>query len=274
MILGPDGYLYVASATSSRVLRFDADTGDFVDVFVSTGSGGLMQPEGIAFGPDSTGDGVQELFVSSRGSDQVLRYNGDTGAFIDVFAELGIINPTGLVFGADRTGDSIPELYVAGFASDNVVEFNGSTGAFVRQLVPPGRGNLDGPVGLSFEPDGRLYVVSSNNNRIIRYDSATGAFINTFVAAGSGGLVSRSISPLGPTPTPMATANSMCPASATTAFCGTTAHRRFPGQLRVFGQRGLERSDRADVHPERSTDCRQFADRCRHAVRHGRNTDI
>ena len=188
MIIGPDGYLYVASATSSRVLRFDANTGDFVDVFVSTASGGLDRPEGIAFGPDSTGDAIPEVFVSSRGTDQVLRYDGATGDFIDVFAELGIVAPTGLTFGVDRTGDGVPELYVAGFESDNVVEFDGVTGGFVRQLVPPGRGNLNGPVGLSFEADGRLYVVSSVNNRIVRYNAATGDFVSTFVAAGSGGL--------------------------------------------------------------------------------------
>jgi hypothetical protein len=48
-------------------------------MFFASG-GGLDQPEGLVFGPSGN------LFVSSGGTDNVLRYNGTTGAFIDVFA--------------------------------------------------------------------------------------------------------------------------------------------------------------------------------------------
>ena len=48
--------------------------------FVTPGSGGLNRSIGTAFDPDLTGDGVGELYVSSFNSDQVMRYDGATGA--------------------------------------------------------------------------------------------------------------------------------------------------------------------------------------------------
>jgi DNA-binding beta-propeller fold protein YncE len=196
--VGPDGRLYVVSANTNRILRFDAETGAFIDVFIEAGDSGLDQPQSLAFGPDSNDDGVPEIFVTSRGTDEVLRFDGATGAFIDVFASLGLDQPTGLTFGPDRTDDGVPELYVSGFASNNVVEFDGASGAFRRQLIPPGQGQLNGPMHLEFRPDGRLYVASANNNSIRRYNAQTGAFVSAFVAPGLGGLNSPRYFVFGP----------------------------------------------------------------------------
>ncbi len=180
-----DGYLYVASADTDEIRRYDAVTGAFVDIFVSAGDGGLDQPEGLAIGPDGN------LYVASRATDQVLRYDGATGVFIDVvFANPLPIpwQPTGLAFGPDPTGDTVPELYVSGFSWNNVVEIDVTTGGYLRELVPSGRGGLTGPVGLSFEADGSLYVASSNDDSILRYNADSGAFIDDLVVTALGGL--------------------------------------------------------------------------------------
>ena len=52
MVFGPDDLLYVSSAQTSSVLRFDATTGTFIDEFVTTASGDLDEPIGLTFGPD------------------------------------------------------------------------------------------------------------------------------------------------------------------------------------------------------------------------------
>lgn len=45
-----------------------------------------MFPRGLVFGPDGN------LYVASAGTNEVYRYNGNTGVFIDVFASGGGLN--------------------------------------------------------------------------------------------------------------------------------------------------------------------------------------
>ncbi len=51
--------MYVANAGTNSILRYDGVTGEFKDVFVLSGSGGLQRPCDLAFGPDGN------LYVSS-----------------------------------------------------------------------------------------------------------------------------------------------------------------------------------------------------------------
>jgi streptogramin lyase len=94
LTFGPDGKLYVLS--SDDVVRYDITTGTSLGEFVTSHRGGLQNPGGaygLAFGPDGS------LYVSSSGTDQVLRYNGQTGAFMDVFASFDEAHePRGLLF--------------------------------------------------------------------------------------------------------------------------------------------------------------------------------
>jgi sugar lactone lactonase YvrE len=125
--IGRDGNVYVSSGGSnslnlrdpkypkdSAVLRYSS-RGQFLGV--AAVGGGLTRPYGSAFGPDGN------LYVSSFRTNQILRYNGKTGAFLGVFASdnnggLGKLNglngPNGLLFGPDGS------LYVAteGTAND------------------------------------------------------------------------------------------------------------------------------------------------------------
>lgn len=162
---GPDGDLYVAGVGSHNVGRFDGKTGAFVEMKVPAGSGGLSYPTWLAFGPDG------DLFVSSY-TDQVLRYDGATGAFEGVFAQGGgLDSPQGLRFGPG--GD----LYVASLWTANILRYDGTTGAFEGVFA---EGGLDRPRDLVFSPNGDLFVSSSGNNRIMRYDGTTGAFKGIF----------------------------------------------------------------------------------------------
>ncbi len=53
------GYLLVSSYNTDSVLRYDENTGAFVNTFVPSQCGGLREPQGVLFGPD------HNLYVSS-----------------------------------------------------------------------------------------------------------------------------------------------------------------------------------------------------------------
>src|SRR5205807_2666527 len=107
------GYLYVGGQESNDVVRYDATTGAFVDVFVPPGSGGLGIPIGLTFGPDGN------LYLTSSGS-AILRYDGATGAPLGTF-------------------------------------------------VTSGSGGLNGAAGMAFDPSGAyLYVASSGTSQVLK----------------------------------------------------------------------------------------------------------
>jgi hypothetical protein len=150
----------------------------FIDRFVSEGSGGLSRPRQMIFGPDGNADGTLELYVSSVDTNQVLRYDGKTGAFLDVFVASGsggLNNPADLKFGPDG------HLYVNSFRGNQLLRFNGSTGAFIDVAAS----GLNGPHGLTIGTDGSFYIANFDGNDVLRYNASG---VSVFVPAGSGGL--------------------------------------------------------------------------------------
>lgn len=179
---GPDGHLYVASEGSDRVLRLRRDNGALIDVFVgddpATGgideSGGLDNPAAVVFGPDG------KLYVSSFETDAVLRYDGATGAFLDVFVAPGsggLDGPdAGMVFGPG--GD----LFVPSFWSDEVLRYSGADGTFLGAFVSAGSGGLLRPRTLLFRPgDGHLLVTSEGADAVLLYDGVSGAPLGALI---------------------------------------------------------------------------------------------
>jgi DNA-binding beta-propeller fold protein YncE len=116
------------------------------------------------------------LLVTNAGTQQVLRFDGATGAYLGVFAQdNGTVS--GLGYGPDNN------LYVSNLSSQTVEQFNGTTGAFLSTFVGPSSG-LDFPHDLTFGPDGNLYVASGETDSVRRYNGTTGAFIGTFASGG------------------------------------------------------------------------------------------
>ena len=216
---GPDGNFYVTNSNNDTVLRYNGATGAFLNTFASsvedaaglvfgpdhnvyvanagapgsvsklngtTGAaisqltgGGLSDPEGLVFGPDSN------IYVANVGGNDIVRFNGTTGAFMDIFVSAGsggLEGPRDLAFDADGN------IYVTSTGnSGGVLRYNGTTGSFVNAFVGPGS-DLVLPRELVFGPDANLYVGNFGVGDILRYNGATGAFLDTFVPAGSGGL--------------------------------------------------------------------------------------
>lgn len=189
--IGPENDLYVAGF-SSGIHRYDGDTGASKGVLIAPGSGGLVSPSDVAFGPSSLGTlSTDEVYVADFNNPPkgILRYksNEAPATFGDPLGTFvapgvgGLGNPNTLVF---RNGD----LYATSTVSDSVLRFNGETGALISTFVPSFSGGLDTPRGLLFAPDGSLLVASWENDRVLRYNGTTGAFLGEFISAGSGGL--------------------------------------------------------------------------------------
>jgi sugar lactone lactonase YvrE len=197
LVLGQDGNVYVASATTNSVIRY-TPTGQLLGTFVAAGSGGLSSPKALAFGPDGN------LYVSSVTNNNILEYSGSTGAFLSTFVSAGsggLNNPCGIVFGQDGN------LYVSSCGTESVDRFQGPLGSAPGSPLPAagqsgakfvasGSGGLAGPNELIFGPNGNLFVsnaspvsgVTNNNYGVLEFDATTGAFIATYVAQGAGGL--------------------------------------------------------------------------------------
>jgi sugar lactone lactonase YvrE len=179
------GYLYVATQESNDVVRYDAATGAFVDVFVPSGTGGLGVPNGLTFGPEGN------LYVTSAGN-AVLRYDSTTGTPLGTFITAGsggLSGAVGMMF--DPSG---AYLYVASSGSNQVLKYNATTGAYVGVAASAG---VSSPRDVAFGADGLLYVLSTGNDRILRY-TESGAYVDDYVPTSSLGTAHLSSMAFGP----------------------------------------------------------------------------
>ena len=115
--------LLVSSALNNQVLRYRGNTGVFHSAFVPTGANGLSAPAGLAFSRDG------DFHVAGGDDNAVLRYDGVTGASIDVFATAEMHGPAGIAVGRDG------HLYVSSRLDDRVLRYHGTTGAFMDAFV-------------------------------------------------------------------------------------------------------------------------------------------
>ncbi len=179
--LGPDGNgdghqdLYVVSRSQNEVLRFDGVSGKPIDVFVDSGAGGLVDPIDLRFGPDGN------LYVTSGGSNrypesnEILRFDGQTGTFIDV-AVSGLQEVTSFDFGDGG------HLYAASAATDSIEIYDVVNAQSLGTFISNAADNLGSAVfGEDLTGDGvsDLYVTNTLPREIIRYDGASGALIDT-----------------------------------------------------------------------------------------------
>ncbi len=181
--------LLVSSSGNNSIKQYDETTGAYIRDFVSSGSGGLSSPSGLAIGSNGN------LFVASTSS--VKQYNGTTGEYIGDFAGSGLRNAQGLSFGADGSlyvvSSFIPgtEKEVAGpdivSWSSGVLKYDGTTGELIgniptgvtgNNLVATGPQPVDVAVG---GPANNLFIslrsARFNSGNILEYDPTTGARI-------------------------------------------------------------------------------------------------
>src|SRR5262249_38910680 len=141
----------------NNVSRYDGTTGKFKEVFVKPQSGGLRGAEGMAFGADGNlyvaNDTTPTNYGGTPGNS--LRYDGTTGAFMDVFVPSGsggLSQANDLHFGPDG------HLYISNADKNSVLRYNETTGAFIDTFIAPGSGGLNLANGFTWGADGNLYI--------------------------------------------------------------------------------------------------------------------
>jgi streptogramin lyase len=204
--------LFVSDLNS--IFRFDAATGapkpsagNAGALFVSSIVAPTSSTSNFAFGPDGN------LYVGTYDDLSVLRYSGQTGAFIDTFIPAGsgkLNRPTHLEFGMDGN------LYVSSNALigaeslyNSINRYAGPESETPGEPLPggthPGAIFIPGlvlgdpeqtiyPLRFTFGTDGDLYVedvfpvmAGTGPPRIVRYDGETGAFLSSFLGPASTG---------------------------------------------------------------------------------------
>jgi hypothetical protein len=178
MALGHAGELLVASQLTGQVLRYDANSGEYLGEFGSQING----PSGLLY--DEARD---RLYVSTLGnfdSELVLHYRASDGELIGSFGEgTGPSGRTSITFGPDQ------QLYVSSFANDEF--FSGSVLKFDGETLDPlgtfaATQGLAGANGLVFRPAASpdnytLDVVGLFSATVARFDvskDANGDLIN------------------------------------------------------------------------------------------------
>lgn len=152
-------FLYIGDRADDTVKQFDANSGNFISNFVSSGSGGLHGPGGILF--EKNGNFlVSNQNVNQPSSGNILRYNGKTGVFETALTNSTDINapfaPRGIILNDFK-------LYVADIGDTgrrgNVSSYNEHNGAFLGNLAQNAIQDINyHPRGIVFGPDGNLYV--------------------------------------------------------------------------------------------------------------------
>jgi streptogramin lyase len=166
MAVGPDGDVYVTSYGTSQILRYDATLGTFMGVFIPANSGGLVQPFALTFGPDGN------LYVTPDDitTQAVFRFNGQTGAFMDVFVTTSFPGAySALAFAPNGN------LFLVDLIQGGISEHNGQTGALIQTIYLPA---FHRPFDIAFGPDGNMYLTNDTfKNSIAKLDGQTGAFL-------------------------------------------------------------------------------------------------
>lgn len=132
-----DGVLYVSSHDTNEVLGYDAESGEFIDVAVDSGEGGLSGPRGLDF--DSKG----RLYVASSLGNEVIVYNRRGRAIRHI--AVGIPTPCGVSI------SKYDEICVGSAGGDGVHCYDPKG----NEIYSDTAGKV---CGLDFGPRGELYT--------------------------------------------------------------------------------------------------------------------
>ncbi|MGB3078725.1 MAG: T9SS type A sorting domain-containing protein [Saprospiraceae bacterium] len=161
LFLEKDNIVLISNLNSGQILRFNATSGAYVNIFANAIGG----PTRMEIGPDSL------LYVLQwSGNGKVRRYHLD-GTFVDEFTSVGVTTSIGLDW--DTSGN----LYVSSYNGKFVQKFSPS-GTDLGKFIST---NLAGPTNIWFDHNGDLLVNDYNAGAVKRFDS-NGVFKSVFIS--------------------------------------------------------------------------------------------
>jgi sugar lactone lactonase YvrE len=150
----------ISNFNSGRINRYNADTGDFIDVFTSD----VIAPTRMKIGADNL------LYViQGSGSGRVKRFQLD-GTPVGDFTNLGLSRGLGMDW------DSEGNLYVSSYDGQLVRKFD-TNGLDQGNLIVT---NLAGPTNTWFDDNGDIFVSDYDGGAVRRF-SAEGVFLGDFI---------------------------------------------------------------------------------------------
>ena len=152
--IGPDGNFYAASGQS--IIKYDT-TGNSLGVFASTNISGAHQ---VMFGPDGN------LYVGNYGSSEITKYDGQTGAYLGVFASgHGMSQTDSLAFGPAGS------VYVNSRGTSTIHKFDFATGDYQGIALNYGALGLPSSDVIWIGTDQKLYIGHIfTNTRFTRFN--------------------------------------------------------------------------------------------------------
>lgn len=154
--LACDAEILVSLYTAGDVARVDACDGS-VRGFLDDRDL-LAGAQALRMGPDGL------LYVVSEENDRILRFDGDTLAFVDVWLEdARLAKPTAIDFGPDGAA------YIGSYGGDRVLRY--LDGVLTTFLEDPALDGID--AGMSFGPDGQLWIPAFDGHAVLVVDPAT-----------------------------------------------------------------------------------------------------
>jgi hypothetical protein len=158
----------------NKIVLLD-NSGNYIEDFIAAGVGGLHGPTGMTYGPDGN------LYVAnaSNGANNIVEFNGQTGAPIGTFAT-GLNGPTGLRY------DSLDgNFYATNFGNfgGNTVSKISSSGAVLGNF---GSGHAL-PTSIAIDGGGNIYIGEFGAGAVKRFDPI-GNLLATGTVGATGGL--------------------------------------------------------------------------------------
>jgi outer membrane protein assembly factor BamB len=139
----PGATLFVTDRGGNAILRYDAISGAFEDVFAAGSDAHVDRPSSVRIGPDG------HVYLAAFGKGEIVRYDATSTAMMGVFyADTGALEePVELLFHGE-------ELVVLGNDTNNVVVLD-AAGTLVQNFGAP---DMLGAHDMAIGPDGMLYV--------------------------------------------------------------------------------------------------------------------